>query len=508
MSTATNLFKSSVTRTSFTILQIGVGFFMMPFLVSKLGDQWYGIWTVVGSLTAYFYLADFGLTTAVIRNVAKFLARKNHTAVNIVVNTTLVIYSVLGLVILLLTLFMTYFAYYFIPNAQTLSLVRLTILILGVNLAIEFPYKAFAGIISAYLRYDLLTYVHLFTFIIATTCTVLFLSTGYGIVALALIGFFSAQVSNVLFFLISKYLHPDMVISLRYFVRNEIRGLFTYGIWSFVVQISDQVRFRIDSLVIAWVLGATYVTHYFIGARLAEYFIDLIFRATNILMPIFTKYYEENNYEEIRSRLLFFTKINAIASVFGGGLIIIVGVPFISRWMGINYLDAYPVLAVLVAGRIAEAIYNPAGIVMYAIAKHPRMALVNTVEGIANLCLSIVLVHYWGILGVALGTTIPQLVARLYVLPLYTCGLINLTLKKYYFNILPTIFFTVIYELVFYILTKNMLNIPQYINIVFVCLSAIPIYFSAILFVAFSKSERVLIRSMIPLKRFQNANEN
>ncbi len=500
MNTAFNLFRSSVARTALMMLTIAVGFFMMPFLVSKLGDQWYGIWTIIGSLTGYFYLVDFGLATAVTRYVTQYITRNDHEAANIVINTSLVVYSGMALGITLLTLVIIIFADSFIQNPQALSIIRLTILVMGFNMAIEFPYKAFAGIIGAYVRYDLLTYSHFLMLLVSTVATVIFLSKGYGILTLALIGFLSSQLSNILFFLISKHLYSGMVIRWKYFRTSQVRTLFGYSVWSFLVQISDQVRFKVDSLVIVWALSASHVTHYFIGARLAEYFITLIFKATNILMPVFTQYYADNNYEEIRSKLLFLTKVNTVLAVFGGGLIIMVGLPFISRWMGNRYLDAYPVLVALIIAFMAEGIYNPSSNVMYAIAKHHYLAAVNSAEAVLNLVLSIVFVHYWGILGVAIGTAIPLLISRLFVLPLYTCRFIDLPLRKYYSNILITIFFTISYQVLFYMGIKNMLSVPQYGTIIGVCLSALPIYLLAILFVAFDKSDRALLRTMIPYK--------
>src|SRR2546426_9169908 len=46
-------------------------------------------------------------------------------------------------------------------------------------------------------------------------------------------------------------------------------------------------------------------------------------------------------------------------------------------------------------------------------------------EGLANLALSIALVQWYGILGVALGTAIPMALVSLFVLPVYVCRLLK-----------------------------------------------------------------------------------
>jgi O-antigen/teichoic acid export membrane protein len=65
----------------------------------------------------------------------------------------------------------------------------------------------------------------------------------------------------------------------------------------------------------------------------------------------------------------------------------------------------------------------PAVDLLYAIARHRAYVLMNTVEGILNLLLSLWLVRNYGILGVALGTLGAMALMRLVVEPIWTCRL-------------------------------------------------------------------------------------
>jgi O-antigen/teichoic acid export membrane protein len=498
MSTARNLFKSSLARTSFTVVSIVISFFMFPFLVHMLGDKWYGLWTIATSITGYYYLVDFGLATAVTRYVTQYISKGEDDNANQIINTSLVIYSALGFVIILFSFGICLLAHYFTADYGELKLLRLVILITGLNLALEFPFKAFAGIIGSYVRYDLLTYCHFAVMLVSTGLTVFFISSGYGVMALAVIGLVGTQVSNMLFYLISRHLFSGMQIGYRHVRKERVRKLFSYSIWSFIIQISDQIRFRISSIVIGIALSAQFVTHYFIGARLAELFVSLVFRATNILMPVFTRYHAEGNYSEIRTKLLFFTKINAIAAVFGGGLIIMLGKPFITRWMGENYLDAYPVLVMLIIGIIFEIIINPSNNVLYAIAQHRSLALVSIVESLTNLGLSLLLIRHYGIAGVAVGTAVPLIVSRLFVLPAIVCRCIALPIKKYYWNLGGTVLFTLCYLALFYVAANKALIKADYMSLFLSAVCAVPFYSISILFISFNSDERLLLKSLLP----------
>lgn len=500
MSTANLLFKSSAARTIFTIINTVIGFFMFPFVVGKLGDKWYGVLAIVGSLVGYYYLVDLGLSTAVQRFFAAHIARKEIREANEVINTSLFIYCLMSGAICVLTLGIILLMGHFVRDPVELHVARIVVLFMGCNLAIEFPYKALSGIVVAYLRYDLLEVSRFGVGLLNTGLSILVLKAGYGIIALVVIAFTTSQISNIFYYGWARYLFKELRFGRQYLKRNRVRELFSYSMWSFMVQMGDNLRLNLDSAIIGWSIRASMVTHYSVGKGLAGYFSTLVARATNILTPVFTKYHAEGNYEEIRSKLLFMSRINAIVSIFGGGWIILVGRSFIARWMGTNYLDAYPVLIAIVVAATAEIIQYPGNNVLYAISKHRFLAWVTLVEGIVNASLCLILVRYLGIVGVALGIAIPLVVSRVIVLPNYVCRNIGLPIGSYYKNLAKTAGYTVGYLALFYVFTRSLLAIPEYKYIFILSVSVVPLYALSILFVLFSRTERSMLWSMFGLK--------
>ena len=499
MTTSNLIIRSSIARLSFTVVAMAISFFMMPFIIRHLGDRWYGILTMLSAITGYYYFIDFGLASAVTRFVTMYIARNDNENTNIVINTSLAIYCIMAILIFLVTIGVSYFAHYFVAEPGDLAIVRLAIIIMGINLALEFPFKAFAGIMGAYVRYDLLTYSHFLALIFSTALTVYFLLLGYGIIALATIGLVTSIMSNIIFYLIAKHLYKSMQLSKRYFRKSQIRELFSYSVWTFVMQIGEQMRYRIDSFVIAWFLSAGAVTHYSVGANFPLAVINLINRATNFLLPVFTRDYAEGNIREIQERLLFATKINAILATFGGGLLIIIGKPLIIRWIGEEYIDAYPVLVILTLGIIIESIQNPSNNVLMAISRHRYFACVNLVEGVGKLLLSIVLVKSYGIVGVGYGTVIPLLVSRMIVMPHYVASSLGMSLGRYYTQVFNVVGGTVTYLLIVAFLSEQYLSIPEYSRLMTLSLISIPLYIG-IIFFFFSKTEREIIFQSIPVK--------
>lgn len=500
MSTSKLIIRSSIARTSLTVVAMTVSFFMMPFIIKHLGDRWYGILMMLSALTGYYYFIDFGLATAVTRFVSMYTAKGDNDSTNVIINTSLAIYIVMAFLIILLTLLVSYFAHIFVPGIEDLKIVRAAIIIMGINLALEFPFKAFAGIIGVYLRYDLLTYSHFLSLILNTALTLYFLLLNYGIIALVMISLGTSILSNVLFYLIAKHLFASMRLGSRYFQTQRIHELFSYSIWSFVMQIGEQLRYKIDTFVIGWYLSASAVTHYSIGSSFPLAIINLVYRATNILVPVFTRYYAQGNYEEIKDKLLLATKVNAILVTFGGGLLIILGKPLILRWIGSDYLDAYPVLVILTIGIMIEAIQNPSNSVLMAISKHKFFACMNVVEGVSKFVLCIALVQHYGILGVAVGTVIPLAVCRMIIMPYYVAECLGMSLEKFCLPVINVIIGTCLYLIIVSIMANQYLSVPEYSRLIITSLVSIPVYLGIILFTFLTANERKLISLALPIR--------
>jgi O-antigen/teichoic acid export membrane protein len=89
--------------------------------------------------------------------------------------------------------------------------------------------------------------------------------------------------------------------------------------------------------------------------------------------------------------------------VFGGGLIIIFGKAFIERWLGTGYPDAFPVLVVLVTAMAVEVMIDPARTTMTAMGKIRFVGVLEMIEALLSVVLTIVLIRSHSIFGAALG---------------------------------------------------------------------------------------------------------
>src|SRR5215475_10201825 len=83
---------------------IAVGFFLSPFILHHLGDDAFGLWVLIFSLTGYYGIFDFGIRSSLIRYVSKFQATGERDQLALLVNTSLFAYTCLGVFLMVPTL--------------------------------------------------------------------------------------------------------------------------------------------------------------------------------------------------------------------------------------------------------------------------------------------------------------------------------------------------------------------------------------------------------------------
>ena len=112
--------------------------------------------------------------------------------------------------------------------------------------------------------------------------------------------------------------------------------------------------------------------------------------------------------------------------------LIILGKSVIEVWVGAKYVPiAYTVLVLLMVSDSTQMAQSASGKILYGMARHRTLAFVWLAEGVANLILSIVLLRYYGVIGVAIGTTIPQLCTNLFFLPEHLCRVLGMRLRTF-----------------------------------------------------------------------------
>lgn len=401
------LVRGSLLRASLLFANVAVAFYLMPFIIHSIGDRWYGMWTLVGTFMGYYGFLDLGLSIATQRYLATALGRDDNEGVNQVFSTSLAIMLFLGLIAILVTGVIAVSAPLFLQHTEEIAVFRIVLLLMALNVGMSFAIAPINGLISGQLRFDIAAYIEFIKLVLRTALIVYFVSAGYTIIALAATTLAVDFVGNALKLNQARRLFDHLRVGRRYVARGRVRELFDYGAKTFVNQIAELMRFQLSNLIAAAFINLSAVTMFNIAGQLVAYFRQLMGALMGVLAPVYGRYQAADNQSGIRKTYYFTSKISALICTLAAGGTVILGRAFIVRWMGEEYVEGYRLLSIMIIPMAFFVAQSPANNLIYGLGSVGPLARFSIIEASANVLLSIVLVRFYNLTGIALGIAIP-----------------------------------------------------------------------------------------------------
>lgn len=495
MNIGRNLLKGSVVSTIALVAQVVLAFVITPLLVRCLGVQTYGVWLLLTAIVGQYALFDFGISSAVARFVAAAAGKSDETEIHAVVNTALVLFAFVGAACLLVTCGLALFADRLAARPEDASIIRNCVLIVGGLVALGFPVRIFQGVLKAYLRYDLIAFAGLAKLILTNLLIWIFLPAGYGIVCLALITALAGVIEYVLTIRFACRAFPALRLGIGFYRPTTRGSLLDYSWRSFILGVTQQIRFKLDLVVIASVLREkSLITHYSIGARFMDHFVELVGNLVGgQLMPVFSRYEGRGELDLVRDRFLSATRVSTIVSVFFGASLAFYGGAFIERWMGPGFGDSATILLIL-AGPFTLALAQTPGVgLLYGMSKHHLLAWICAGAAVVNLTLSVVFAKMYGMNGVAMGTAVELTLNFLFVFPIVVCRVANVPLRTFFADALFGTLAKCLLPLGLYFFSVRQFLEPGYLRLFLLVVGQAVVFAPAVFYGVLRKGERELL---------------
>lgn len=415
---------------------IGVGFVMSPFLVRHLGDSVYGVWILVGSLVGYLGLLDFGITSSTVKYIAEYRAHNDQQAINRLVTTSLAIYSVIGVAALIISAIVALFFNDIFHTPLSFSTAVAVVLITGLNLALTFPAGVFVGLLRGYQRYDIDSAVTTINILVRSVVTVFLILKGYGILALASVSFVFDMLRLAYLIRCAYKINPHIAIKRRYYDKAQMRTLFGYSLFAFLMIVGKRLIFYTDAIIIGIFMPLTAVTLYSVANRLVTYLLQ-VSETIGVLTPTASDMGARNDQAAIKEMLVISTKYMLLIALPISAIFFVLGDSFISLWMGQEYASSAVILSILTISVLAHLLELPAHTMLLGLGKHRIVAWFTLAQAVINLGLSLALVKPYGLKGVALGTTTPAVAFTFIALFVYLKNYLRVPVGEYIWRSMP-----------------------------------------------------------------------
>jgi O-antigen/teichoic acid export membrane protein len=150
-----------------------------------------------------------------------------------------------------------------------------------------------------------------------------------------------------------------------------------------------------------------------------------------VLTPVFSHFDSQGDLPQLQRVFMMGNMYSSLLSFPLAAVLIIMGDSIIRVWVGAGYGLSYPILVILAVPMGLYVSQAASTKVLYGMARHKLLARVLLLEGCANLALSLILLRWFGLLGVAWGTAIPLFITGVFFLPKHVCSQLGLDLFTY-----------------------------------------------------------------------------
>ncbi len=490
-------------------VNVGVAFFLSPFVVKSLGSVYYGIWALANQFIGYLYLLDFGVRESVIRYTSKYVARAQPQRLNQVLSTAIMLYVPIAVATVLMTLVVAWGVsdWFHIPEENAAE-ARIAVIFMGLTIAQTFVFNVFTGILQGLNRFDVGNTIGLGAVIVRTVLVVVLLSQGYKLAALAAVYFALAVAGGLLGAFYAIRLLREAGVRFRFHIpaRRRLRALagkiFGYGAFVLLNNIAQKIIFASDAVIIGAYLGVAKIAPYAIAGTLIDNLRSLMVSTAQVFSPLSSSLFAQRRTAEMGELLVRGGKLAVVVTLPIALTFALLGDVFVHLWMGDEFrVVAGQVLLVLGLTQIVSAPHYVVSSVMYGMSQHHILGYLRICEAVANLVLSILLVRKFGVVGVAIGTAISHLIVAAGILPFLISARLKMRVSQYWWGIYGRTSLASLPFLAGLFLMREWVTLSNLFQF-FGCIALLcVIYAASIWFMALTSTERDELRAHLPWRR-------
>ena len=447
---------------SYTVIFLNtfVGIFIMPLMVRKLGPSEYGLYTLMGSFIGYFMILDLGLTSTIVRYVAKYIAEEDKKGKENFLAVTIIIYSVIATILVFAGLVFywnikTIFGSSF--TTEELSRAKQLFSLVIINVPVTLLAKYFLGIISGYENFIFASSFSVLRIVCKAIVLVALVLLGYKAVGIVLLD----TVLNLLM-LIASVIYAFAILKVKIYLHNFdklfVAEMFSFSFFVFLSMITDQLYWRVGNLVLGIVAGTAAVAVYSVALQLNLYFIQCSSALSGLFLPRATQMVVSGaGEEELTDLLIKVARIQFFIIGFILGGFILFGKQFVVFWVGKDYAQSFAIAVIMMVPLAIPLTQNIGISILQAKNKHAFRAIVYLGSTIVNLAAGFVLAKYYGGIGIAISTAV-FLTAGNIIINIYYHYKIGLNMPRFFKSLsklLPAIFATVLVSFLFDLFLNN-----------------------------------------------------
>lgn len=394
-----------------------VGLLYTPYMLRMLGQNEYGLYSLVASVVAYLTVLDLGFANAIVRYTAKFRAEGKEKEQYEMFGMFLILYSCIGIVAFILGLGVYFNVDRLFDASMTLDdlrKIRIMMLLMCFNLAFTFPMSIWGAIITAYENFVFQKLVNIMRIVLNPLVMVVLLSMGYKAIAMVVV----ITLFNVLTLSVNAwYCFTKIKIKVRFgkFNWRFLKEITVYSVWIFLDAIVSRFYSSVGQIVLGVYRGASAVAIYALAIQLKSLFTSFSTALNSVLLPKMTALVTKASDQEISDLFIRVSRLQYFVMSFILVGFIIFGREFIVFWGGKEYVQTYYISLIILIPFSFDLISNVGIVVLQAKNKLRYRSIPMIIGSMVGFVLAFPFTKYFGIYGCAWAISISILLSNVVV---------------------------------------------------------------------------------------------
>ena len=472
-----------------------IGLVLTPFIIHSLGDSEYGLYTLIGSLIAYFTLMDLGLNNTIIRYVSLYKHNNDKEGEKSFLGQIFLMYAIISVVVLLAGFFVYCRLDDIFINSLTVDQIekaKMMFVILIFNIAITLPGGAFVAICNAYEQFIFPRLLLIVKYVVRSVLVFAIL----GIIPAAITLVWIDTIINVLFILLSiYYVTQKLNVKIKISCLNLplLKEISSYSFWIFLTAIVMSLQWNVGQLILGISKNTIIVAVYGVGILLGGYYGAFAGAINTLMLPRATQMTVEDNVDSYNTAIQKIGRFNGFISFLILTGFILFGKDFIKLWIGENYIKAWEIALLIMIAMTLPLLQAFGSSILEAKKKNRYRSMISllTISGAA--IVGIFLVPKYSIEGIIYPLFVALIINSL-IMSIYYRKIFGFKIFSFFYNVILKIILPIAPLLFLFMFVKKKSSITGWLDLIIYVVGFCLAYALVIYMLIMNKEEKNILQ--------------
>lgn len=477
-----------------------VGLLYTPLMLRFLGRSEYGLYALIGSFVGYLSVLDMGLGNTIIRYISINRVQGSKTREAELNALFLLVYCGLGCFAAAIGAWI-YFHLDSIFGASLtpgeLDRARLMTALLVFNIAVSFPLGLFSAVMTVYERFIFLRVSNILRVIVNPLIVLPLLYSGYGSVMMVIVSTvlnLSCLLANAWYCF--RYLHVRFRLGI--YPRIFLWEIAVYSFFIFLNVVMDKIYYSTGQFILGIVSGTQAVAVYAVAIQIILMYMQFSAAISSVVFPKITRIVAGGaDGDRLTDIMVKIGRLQYIVIAYIVIMFILLGRDFLRLWAGNEYLGAYPIILLLMAGLFTPLIQNAGISILQAENRNKFRMIVYILCAASSVFISVPLAKTYGGLGCAMGSGLSMIVSTGFIMNWYYQKRIGIRLGRFWRNILRMTVGVVLFAGCAYGLCHYLLTDVNWITFIAAAALCTLVYVPIMYLVSFNAYEKGLCKTCL-----------